>query len=238
MFKLAQSKTFALPEVGDVLFRKNIRARRLTISISRRGTVVTIPGFLSYAEAQRFVLSKKDWIISKLNAAPKAIVFSNSTPYSTRKSSLNLVPEVRTNIFVKVEKGFINVRYPSNIEESDELVQNAARKGIDLAFRLEAHAYLPMRTKELAQEKGLTFQKLSIRRTLTRWGSCSAANNLNLSIYLMKLPNELIDYVILHELAHTKVKNHSAQFWSYLDTLTGQKSKLLAKQLKGFRTGV
>ncbi len=238
MFKLTQSKTFALPEVGDVLFRKNVRARRLTISISRRGTVVTIPGFLSYAEAQRFVLSKKDWIISKQNAAPKAVVFSNSAPYTTRNSSLKLIPEARTNIFVKVEHGFINVRYPSNIEEASELVQNAARNGIDLAFRMEAHAYLPLRLKELAHEKGLTYRKLSIRRTLTRWGSCSSVNNLNLSIYLMKLPNELIDYIILHELAHTKVKNHSAQFWSYLDSLMGQKSKLLAKQLKGFRTGV
>lgn len=237
MFKLTQSKTFALPEVGDVLFRKNLRARRLTILFAKEA-IVTIPGFLSYAEAQRFVLSKKDWIISKINASPRALVLSNSTPYSTRSSCLKLIPESRTNIFVKVEKGFINVRYPLNIEETSELVQDTARKGIDLAFRMEAHAFLPMRLKELSQEKGLTFQRLSIRRTLTRWGSCSAANNLNLSIYLMKLPNELIDYVILHELAHTKVKNHSAQFWSYLDTLTGQKSKLLAKQLKGFRTGV
>lgn len=238
MFKLSQSKTFALPDIGNVIFRKNIRARRLTISISRRGTVVTVPGFLSYTEAQRFVLSKKDWIISKQKASPKNQILSNSTPYSTRNSTLKFIPETRTNIFVKVEHGFINVRYPSNIDEFSDLVQIAARKGIDLAFRMEAHAYLPLRLKELAQEKGLTYKKLSIRRTLTRWGSCSSINNLNLSIYLMKLPNELIDYIILHELAHTKVKNHSTQFWVYLDSLTGQNSKLLAKQLKAFRTGV
>lgn len=72
------------------------------------------------------------------------------------------------------------------------------------------------RTAQLAHRHGFTYNRLTIRNQKTRWGSCSHHNNLNLNIGLVRLRQELIDYVILHELTHTRVKNHSPKFWTEL----------------------
>ena len=73
------------------------------------------------------------------------------------------------------------------------------------------------RINELADKYGFIFNKVSVRNQKTRWGSCSKNNNISLNIQLMRLSNSLIDYVILHELVHTVVKNHSILFWNTLD---------------------
>ncbi len=67
-------------------------------------------------------------------------------------------------------------------------------------------------------EKNLPFGRLTIRQQKTRWGSCSSQNNISLNRYLVFLPKELMDYVIIHELVHTKVKNHGKEFWQLLET--------------------
>jgi len=82
--------------------------------------------------------------------------------------------------------------------------------------RLVARRELIQRLDELAARNGFTYNRVFIRNQRTRWGSCSAKNNINLNIKLVLLPDELKDYVILHELVHTNVKNHSQNFWDEL----------------------
>ena len=94
------------------------------------------------------------------------------------------------------------------------------------------------RLEELADWHGFTYNRVFIRNQKTRWGSCSAHNNINLNIKLSLLPDELIDYVILHELLHSRVKNHSREFWGEMDRLVGGRAKNLAKQLKEFGLGL
>ena len=101
-------------------------------------------------------------------------------------------------------------------------------------LRQKALAYLPHRTAELAKKHGFSYRRVSVRRSRTRWGSCSVVNNINLSIFLMQLPDHLIDYVILHELVHTVHKNHSADFWKRLDIHTGN-VRGLASEMKKYR---
>jgi predicted metal-dependent hydrolase len=98
----------------------------------------------------------------------------------------------------------------------------------------KARPKLEGRIKELAQKYQFTFNKLSIKNQKTRWGSCSLKNNINLNARLLHLPTELADYVILHELVHTKVKNHSKEFWSTLDRFVGD-SKFYDKQLRNYK---
>ena len=80
---------------------------------------------------------------------------------------------------------------------------------------------LKNRIEELATQNGFKYGKVSIRNQKTRWGSCSDQNNISLNMKLVLLPDELMDYVILHELVHTKIKNHSKKFWAELDKYTG-----------------
>ena len=79
---------------------------------------------------------------------------------------------------------------------------------------MEARKILPGRVKLLAEKYGFRYTRLTFRNNISNWGSCSYDNHISLNIKLMKLPDEVIDYVILHELCHTIEKNHSADFWA------------------------
>jgi len=69
------------------------------------------------------------------------------------------------------------------------------------------------RIEKLAAQHGFEYNRVSFRSQRTRWGSCSTNNDISLNIKLALLPEDLVDYVILHELVHTQVKNHAPEFW-------------------------
>ena len=100
---------------------------------------------------------------------------------------------------------------------------------------LEARDILFCRLEELAKIHNFKYARASIRNQKTKWGSCSAKNNISLNINLVRLPNQLRDYVILHELVHTQIKNHSKKFWAELDKFIGGSAKELSKKLRKFR---
>lgn len=97
----------------------------------------------------------------------------------------------------------------------------------------EAKAMLVRRLAQLAERHGFSYQKVTIRNQKTKWGSCSYKNNISLNIQLAFLPQRLIDYVLLHELVHTNIKNHSPQFWTELDKYVGD-AKALRSQLNAY----
>ena len=91
------------------------------------------------------------------------------------------------------------------------------------------------RLREIAEFHDFNYNKVTIRKQKTRWGSCSAKNNISLNINLVRLPDDLRDYVLLHELVHTRIKNHSKAFWAELDEFVGGNAKALAKQIKNYK---
>lgn len=86
-----------------------------------------------------------------------------------------------------------------------------------LELKKRAKDFLPDRVQYLAKKYGFTYTSVTCRHQTTRWGSCSYKNSLNLNIELMRLPTELRDYIILHELTHTRHKHHQKAFWNYLE---------------------
>ena len=101
----------------------------------------------------------------------------------------------------------------------------------------KARAYLLNRLNCFAQKYNFSYNRLAIRRQKTRWGSCSGKNNINLNIKIAALPEHLQDYVLLHELVHTKHKNHGKAFWTELDRLAGD-AKALRKEMRKYRLTV
>jgi predicted metal-dependent hydrolase len=89
-----------------------------------------------------------------------------------------------------------------------------------------ARQHLIDRLNFLSKKHGFNYGKVFIKNQKTRWGSCTGKNNINLNINLIRLPHELIDYTILHELVHTRVKNHGRRFWDQMDKLLGDAKKL------------
>lgn len=98
----------------------------------------------------------------------------------------------------------------------------------------EAQKSLFDRLERFSKRYNLPYNRAAFRCQKTRWGSCSGKNNISLNVNIAFLPPELQDYILLHELVHTKVKNHSKQFWAELDKYTNGNSKELAKQLKSY----
>ncbi len=96
--------------------------------------------------------------------------------------------------------------------------------------RTEASKKLVDRLNELSEKHDFSYNKVFIRNQKTRWGSCSAKNNISLNMKLVRLPDEMIDYVLLHELVHTRIKNHTNGFWTELNRLVGD-AKGMSKRL-------
>ena len=105
----------------------------------------------------------------------------------------------------------------------------------DLNIDLEkAKTDLFNRLNYFAQKYNFSYNRAVFRRQKTKWGSCTGRNNINLNIKIAALPEHLQDYVLLHELVHTKHKNHGKEFWAELDRLTGD-AKKLRKEMRKYR---
>jgi predicted metal-dependent hydrolase len=135
--------------------------------------------------------------------------------------------------FIRRKKPWIQTQL--NKLEEIESRNNALAVSFTAIDRTEAKHKLTARLKQLAEQHGFSCNRVSIRNQQTRWGSCSRKNNISLNLKLGVLPEELTDYVLLHELVHTRVHDHSKKFWSELDKYVGN-GKALAKKLRNYDT--
>ena len=101
-------------------------------------------------------------------------------------------------------------------------------------LRAEAKQVLPERLAELAGVHGFSYNKVFIKNNVSNWGSCSSKGNINLNLRLVTLPDDLRDYVILHELCHLKYLNHGKEFHALLETVCPGHREL-ARRLKEYR---
>jgi predicted metal-dependent hydrolase len=135
--------------------------------------------------------------------------------------------------FVLKKKPWIRKQLASIAENES---QNKALANTFAAIdREEAKKQLTTRLKQLAEKNGFNINRVFIRNQHTRWGSCSHKNNISLNVKLVVLPDKLVDYVILHELVHTRIHNHSQRFWSELDKYVGN-GKFMASKLRNYDT--
>ena len=222
----------------EIKLKKTFKAKNISIKIKPfEGVLVTVPMLVSFKLAEDFVKTKIKWINKNLNKVQKQeqsyTFFSANNSFKTRSHLLNITSTELSKNTVHIENTNVKVLISKKLSISSEENQLYIRNIILEIWRKEAKEYLPRRVKALAIDHNFNYQKLTIKNTKSRWGSCSFDNNINLSLHLMRISNELIDYVILHELVHTKVKNHSSKFWETLEKHCPN-SKILDKELKKY----
>jgi predicted metal-dependent hydrolase len=229
--------------IGTVLLERSKNAKHVSIRIKPvAGIRVAVPPYVSFEKAEEFLRSKTDWIKHHLHhikaQEDKRTVFSQHTSFSTFNHTLQLEAIVgQTACKARIHQNTLLVTYPAHKAETDEDVQQFIRQAVEATYRLEAKAYLPARVAYFAQKFNFSFNKVVIKNTSTRWGSCSATNNINLNLHLMRLPEALRDYVILHELAHTVEKNHGPRFWALLHQISGD-ARGLDQKMKAYRVAI
>lgn len=204
--------------------RRSTRARHVRLTVSNRdGLVVTLPIGVASNVAERVVAERADWarghlaksqgLREQLSAPTEALLpslielrgFGEVWPVEYRATGSE-----RT--MARTIGGAVVVT--GDTDDPQECLL-ALRRWRDRT----ALERLPMLLAEVSSAYGLDYSQVSVRGQRTRWGSCSGAGRISLNRNLVFLPEHLVRYVLLHELAHTRERNHGPGFWSLLETL-------------------
>lgn len=231
------TKYINIEQVGLISFTINKRSRRIRLSIKSDGQiVVTMPPSVSHLDALRFVESKTDWMVKQQTKIRAGLtLFSPESCFKTRFHQLAITKGNTGKVYNRVGNGVIQIFIPEKVDHEKTAIQEFIKKTLIDVMRWEAKIYLPKRLQELAQKHGFKYENVSIKNASTRWGSCSSANNINLNLHLMRVPDHLIDYVLMHELVHTVVKNHGEKFWLLLEQCYPNARKA-DREMKNYRT--
>lgn len=157
---------------------------------------------------------------------------------STDLFTVDLTEGTRDGYFIRRTPGHTTIVCPPGADLHRRGRQAMLGRAIVEAMRKEVKLTVVPRLQELSASTGITYNRSFVRQSHTNWGSCSSNGNINLSVFLMALPSEYIDYVLLHELCHRREMNHGSRFWALLDSFTGGQAKRLRKDMNEYARGV
>ncbi len=235
------SKILYVDGIGEVQLARKARSKRLRISVKSSGeVVVSIPWLFPFSRGAEFLEEKRDWVVkTKLKLEKHGLTRKVLMPgvlFSTRSLKYHLLPGNGDNIKVQLlhSEQSVIISYPETASLQNPEIRYKIKSAVEGVLRYEAKRYLPGRTRELANQLGYSFKALTIKNNKTNWGSCSGLKNINLNLHLMRLPDRMIDYILVHELVHTKIPNHGPLF---KERLKGhfQDAAELDKAIKKFR---
>jgi predicted metal-dependent hydrolase len=197
---------------------KLIRTRRKTIAliVQRDGTlIVRAPLYASTAAIGDLIEKKTDWIEARQEQAR-----TNSQNFPPKKyingESFWFLGEIyRLEIIARQRPALL-------LDRNFRLAQAAlpvAPRIFERWYRQQTHKIIPERVRWYAAQNGFTYKQVRITSARTRWGSCGSHGTLNFSWRLVMAPMPVIDYVIMHELVHLQIHNHSKEFWAQIKLL-------------------
>ena len=196
---------------------RSLRRKRLALTVNNDGLVIVKASMTEkLAVIERFVRDNESWITAKKKQIQK--VYQTQKKYVDgelfyilgKPFQLQINEQQLAKLIVDDEENFISLasRY-----------QNNAAELIEKWYRFNAEKYLIERAKFFLKKYLFRYQNIRIKSTKSQWGSCSIDGNLSFTWHLYMLPVEVIDYVIIHELAHLNEMNHSALFWQEVENM-------------------
>ena len=199
--------------------KRSYRARCVRLEIHRQnGLTVFIPSSYNISDLTEVLIRKGNWILEKLaelsrlnqNRLNKDGRTGDSIPYLGKRLKLTKIHSADSEIYTNLEGNGLHLCYDMDNISTGQV--------LELWYRQKANELIKNRTNELCNIIGVKYNRITIRKARTRWGSCSQRGNLNFNWKLIMAPAEVIDYVIIHELAHLKEMNHSKRFWDVVNT--------------------
>jgi len=238
------TKLLVVEGIGEVQLVRKSSLKHLRISVKPTGEVlVSIPWLFPFSRGEAFLEEKRKWVISTQQKLQKHGLTRKPLEagllFSTRNFDYHLIPckNQRIKVQLRHKERIAEICYPEMMSLQDPELLKRINGAFDAVLRYEAKRYLPGRARELAGQLGYTFKAVTIKNNKTNWGSCSSLKNINLNLHLMRLPDRLIDYIVVHELVHTQIPNHGP---SFKERLRGhfRDSAELEKAIKKFRPGL
>ena len=217
-------------EFGPITIRRSRLSRHIKLRIDQKGKLgISLPLRTPLFFAKQLLDSSRSDIRRNLqNIAKKRAILKHGDLVGKTHKLVIIAGDTHHS---RLAGTTLEITLPTNTDsesaENQEYIRIAALK----ALRTQAKAYLTRRLQLLANTHSFSYKKLRFTNAGTRWGSCSSTGTVSLNIWLMQLPFELIDYVLVHELCHTKQMNHSPGFWALVEAILPN-YKILRRQLK------
>ena len=204
----------------EIKYKKHPFSKNIKVTLKKEGKIlVTMPYLCPYKTARNFLISNfekiKNFKIEKKKLSPNL---------STKFDTLNIIASDTLKTVVK--NNIVSFYYPDDEDFYSSKIQDALKEAHLKAIKIEAKNYLIQRLDFLAKKYNFSYGKVTLRNQKTRFGSCSFNNNINLNINLMNYDFDVIDYVLIHELCHTRIKNHSKSFWLEVEKYCPEYKKL------------
>lgn len=207
-------------EFGEITVRRSSLARYVRVKIGQNGELsASLPKRASLKLVMQLIEQSRDElrsVVSQHRSTRKMYVDGDEIGKSHMLVIVNKDIKIPT---YRLTKQIVEVSLPLAMYAESSTAQKVIREVVKRTLTKEAKAFLPRRVKFLADTHKFDIATVRFNNAKTRWGSCSSANSINLNIALMQLSHELIDYVIIHELCHTRHMDHSKDFWSLVESL-------------------
>ena len=199
-----------MEETELIIPNKIIKSNRKSISLIVKNNgefIVRAPINCKDSEIFKFISRKHDWIIKKRqehydNPFHK-ITFTTTEQITILGKQYNII--LVNSSRVKLNENLIEIPKDKSKDKLISFLRNYARK------------YLTERVRLISCLFNFKYYNITISSAKTNWGSCSHNNRLHFTYKLIMCPEDIIDYIVLHELCHTKVKNHSDKFWALVE---------------------
>lgn len=225
-------KQFMLLKDLPITVYKRRGNRNLRLSLSPTGDVrVSIPAWAPYSAGVNFAKSRQEWILAQ--RSPLDLLLNGQAV--GKAHHLHFISTATAlKVTTRIKESEIIITIPTDMPIAASTVQLAAREASIRALRAQAQLLLPQRLAVLAAQYDFSYGTVSIKQMKGRWGSCDQHKNIVLNLFLMQLPWESIDYVLLHELVHTRVMKHGPPFWKAMEAVL-KDAKSQRKLLHSYR---
>ena len=229
MLRALFTRTMAPPQTAAMeiafdgaIYRVNVKrhkqARRYTLRIqaAAREVLLTMPPRGSLREAKAFAEKHGGWIAARIARLPEAVPFSHGSIVPLRGIARRICHRRGERGTVWTEDGVSSECENLLCVAGDEA---HVRRRVGDFLKREARRDLDRASRRYAEQLGVRIERISVRDTSSRWGSCSASGALSFSWRLILAPPPVLDYLAAHEVAHIVEMNHSRKFWGILNGL-------------------
>jgi predicted metal-dependent hydrolase len=204
--------------------RKSSRIRRISLRVTPDKVKVSAPARSSKREIESFIYKNQDWILENWLKLQETVVIPNRKHYETGVT----VPYLGKDLEIRIqeisqkmvsaryerERGILSIGIPTGIfgESKQEAIQGILEKW----YKEEARSIYLEKLDFWSKQMGVKYNQFRLKEQKTRWGSCSSLGNINLNWRAIMAPESVVDYLVIHELAHLKYMDHSLKFWEFV----------------------